>query len=254
MTRVGGLDGRVALVTGGAGEGLGQAATRRLAADGAIVVVADNHARRTHEAASLLSEEMGAQVHGLVLDVADRAACSAAITQLSNSIGPVEILVNNAAVNHLALVQDLPPEVWDTVIGVDLTGPFNLMRAVLPVMSEHGRGAIINVASVAAYWSAVREGAYAAAKAGLLALTRVVAAEAAAGGVRCNAVAPGFIRSKFTARFFEDEFAGELERIPLGRVGEPGEVAEVIAFLASDAASYVTGECVTVSGGWYMRP
>lgn len=251
---VGVLDGRVALVTGGAGAGLGQATARRLAADGAIVVIADNHARRTGEAAVALSDEVGTQVHGLVLDVADRAACSAAVTELNESVGPVEILVNNAAVNHLASVQDLSPEMWDTIIGIDLTGPYNLTRAVLPAMHEQGRGTIVNVASVAAYWSAVREGAYAAAKAGLLALTRVVAAEGAAGGVRCNAVAPGFIQSKFAARFFDDEFAGELERIPLGRVGEPREVAEVIAFLASDASSYVTGECINVSGGWYMRP
>jgi NAD(P)-dependent dehydrogenase (short-subunit alcohol dehydrogenase family) len=147
----------------------------------------------------------------------------------------------------------MEPGDWERTLDVDLTGPWRLCRAVLPAMIAAGRGAIVNVTSVAAYVGANGEGPYAAAKAGLHSLTRTIASEAGSTGVRCNAVAPGLVRSRFLDTH-RDQFASELERIPLGRFAEADEVARVIEFLVSDAASYVTGEIINVSGGWYFRP
>lgn len=248
------LAGRIALVTGAAGRGIGQATARRLARCGATVIVTDNHKRRTAEVTAALASEFGNErIHGELLDVADRENVDAVVARVGESVGPIDILVNNAAINILTSVHEMDPADWDRTLDVDLTGPWYLSRAVIPGMIALGRGSIVNVTSVAGFLGGGGEGPYAAAKAALHSLTRSIANEGGASGIRCNAVAPGIVRSRFVDER-EEHFAPERERTPLRRFGEPDEIASVIEFLVSDAASYVTGEVITASGGWYMRP
>jgi NAD(P)-dependent dehydrogenase (short-subunit alcohol dehydrogenase family) len=248
---LGEFDGRVALVTGGAGEGIGSATARRLARDGAAVAIVDGHARRTAEWSERVADETGARVLGLPGDVADRPRMDAVLGEVEAALGPVDLLVNNAAENALGEVADLEPEAWDRVVDVDLNACFYLIRRTLPAMKAAGRGAIVNVSSVAAWLGSGREGPYAASKAALHALTRSVAWEAGPFGVRCNAVATGIVWSKFV-RSYEERLRPEIERTPLRRFGEPEEVAEAVAWLASDRSAFVTGEVLNLSGGWYM--
>ena len=251
---MGGLDGQVALITGAAGAGIGQACARRLLADGAAVAITDVHERRTKEVSEALAVEFGERVRGYVLDVADRQRCDDVIAALESDLGAIDILVNNAAINVLGPISEYDPADWDRVLDVDLTACFYLARRVLPGMKERGRGSIVNISSVAGYLhGSGREGPYAAAKAGLHALTRGIAYEAGPDGVRCNAVAPGIIWSKFVERY-ADSFKGALDETPLRRFGTPEDIAKAVAWLCSEESSFVTGETLNVSGGWYMRP
>lgn len=248
------LRGRVALVTGAAGSGIGQATARCLASAGATIILTDNHERRLGE----VHEDLAA-VHGPdriichPLDVKDPAAISSLVDALPRSVGPVDILVNNAAINVLAPTHELAPEDWVETIAVDLTGPWLLCRALLPAMLAIGHGSIVNITSVAAYVGAESEGPYAAAKAALHSLTRTIATEAGPHGVRCNSVAPGLVHSKFVERH-RSTFEGELARTPLRRFAQPAEIASVVEFLVSDASAFITGEIINASGGWYLRP
>jgi 3-oxoacyl-[acyl-carrier protein] reductase len=249
---IGDLDGRVALVTGAAGAGIGRATARRLAVAGATVVVTDVHERRTNETVEALRAETGAGLVGRVLDGGDAESIERVVAEVRDSVGPVDILVNNAAVNPMVVLDELQPADWERALAVDLTGPWLLIRAVLPDMKRRGGGSIVNVSSIAAYTSPEREAPYAAAKAALHSLTRTVAREMGPHGIRCNAVAPGLIWTRFMEKF-EEQFRPEVERTPLRRWGQPEDVADVIHFLASDASRFITGEALTVSGGWYMH-
>ena len=251
---MGQFDGRVAFITGAAGAGIGQACARRLAGEGAAVAVTDVHERRTHEVTEALAKEHGERVRGYVLDVTDRAGCDAVIAQVERELGPIDILVNNAAINILGPVSEYDPEDWDRVLDVDLTACFYLCRRLLPGMKQRERGWIVNISSVAGYLAGGgREGPYGAAKAGLNSITRGIAFEAGPSGVRCNAVAPGIVWSKFVERHAES-FRHDIERTPLRRFGTPEDIANAVAWLCSDESSFVTGETLNVSGGWYMRP
>ena len=246
--------GRVVLVTGAAGDGIGQATARRFLDDGATVVVTDSHEGRTASVTAALTETYGdGRAIGLPLDVGDRDAIDATVGEVLARLGRIDVLVNNAAINVLTEVDRMDPADWDRTMAVDLSGPWYLCRAVLPGMYERGSGAIVNVTSVAGFLGGGREGPYAAAKAALHSLTRTLALEGGPRGVRANCVAPGIIESKFIVKH-RASFDGEVEKTPLRRLGLPSEVASVVAFLCSDDASYVTGETITVSGGWYMRP
>jgi 3-oxoacyl-[acyl-carrier protein] reductase len=247
------LEGRVALVTGAAGEGIGQEIARRLASEGARVAVTDIHERRTAEVAEKLEADFPGRIRGYPFDVADKSRCDEVLAAVAQDLGPVDILVNNAAENVLAPVSEYTDEDWDRGIAVNFTGCFYLTRRVLPGMMERGWGSIVNITSVAAWLSGGgREGPYASAKAALHSLTRAVAFEGGPRGVRCNAVAPGIIWSKFVRRY-EESFKDEIEKTPLRRIGEPSEVADAVAFLVSDQSSFITGEVLNVSGGWYMH-
>jgi NAD(P)-dependent dehydrogenase (short-subunit alcohol dehydrogenase family) len=248
------FEGRVALVTGAAGDGIGQATARRLLEEGARVAVTDNHERRTRAVGEELAGKFGDdRVCDVVLDVADRASIDAGLAEAQARLGTIDIVVNNAAINVLTEVAEMEPADWDYTMAVDLSGPWYLTRALLPGMYELGRGAIVTITSVAGYLGGGREGPYAAAKAALHSLTRTLALEGGPRGVRANAVAPGIIESKFIAKH-RDNFTAEIAKTPLRRLGLPEDVAAVVAFLVSDDAAYVTGETITVSGGWYMRP
>jgi len=248
-----GFEGRVALVTGAAGSGIGRATARRLAAEGAAVAVTDVHAGRTAATVDELRAEFpDAPIVGHPMDAGDRDAIDAVLAAVTTELGPVDLLVNNAAVNVLGLVVDYDPDDWDRVLAVDLSGCWYLSKRVLPGMIAGGRGSIVNVSSVAsALGGGGTEGPYAAAKAGLQSLTRTIAAEAGPHGVRANAIAVGIVWTKFVEKH-ADRLAPEAERTPLRRLGQPDEIAAVAAWLASEESSFVTGATVNASGGWYM--
>ena len=246
------LEGRIALVTGGA-SGIGAATARRLAAEGARVAVADLDEDGAREVAG--------EIDGLPvrLDVADAPSVRAGVDAVASALGDIDVLVNNAGTDRFAFFVNTDPDLWDHVLGVNLRGVLACTHAVLPVMHERGGGVIVSVASEAGRVGSQGSATYSAAKAGVIGFTKAIARESARYGVRCNAIAPGPIETPLLNS--APEQLGELgARLKQGmidatavrRIGEPEEVAAVIAFLASDDASYVTGQTVNVSGGLSM--
>lgn len=249
------LEHKVALVTAAAGAGIGQATARALAAAGADVVVTDIHEGRTTATAEEIAAATGRRTAGLVLDVTDERRVDAVVAEVIERFGRIDILVNNSGINDLAPLWEMKTEVWHKVIDVCLTAHFFTMRAVLPHMIARGDGAVVNISSVAGWiGSTAGEAHYAAAKAGVMGLTRVAASEAAAHGIRVNAIAPGLIHNPFLARVYPEQFFTDIaERTPLGRVGRPGDIADAVVFLVSDRASFITGEVLCVSGGLHYN-
>jgi 3-oxoacyl-[acyl-carrier protein] reductase len=247
-------DRKVAVVTAAAGAGIGAAVTRRLAADGFDVVVTDVHERRSKELADELGEEHGRDFLSLPLDVTDATAVAAAMARVTAERGRLDVLVNNAGWSKIEPVSEMSLDTWQRCLDVDLTGTFLGMRHALPHMIAAGSGAIVNISSIAAYETSTEHGAaYSAAKAGVLALTRVAAAENGRHGIRVNAVTPGLIYNDFLRKIYPDEFFdGYAEnRSLVGRIGQPEDVANLVSFLVSDQAGYITGEVYGVSGGVY---
>jgi 3-oxoacyl-[acyl-carrier protein] reductase len=245
------LEGQVALVTAGAGAGIGQATVRRFLEEGATVVLTDAHARRAQEVARALSEEFGREVVGRHLDVTDELEVQAVVDETLSAHGRIDVLFNNAGINKLEPVWEMSTGTWRHVLDVCLTGTFYTIRAVLPSMIARRSGRIVNMASVAGWvGSSGGECHYAAAKAGVMGLTRAVASEVARHGIRVNAIAPSLIYNEFLERIYPREFFERARaRAPLGRVGEPLDVANVAVFLASDQSAYITGEVLCVAGG-----
>jgi 3-oxoacyl-[acyl-carrier protein] reductase len=249
------LKGRVALITAGAGAGIGRASAKALALAGADVVVTDKHERRTAEAAKELAGETGRNVIGLPLDATDENRVRAVVDEAVQRMGRIDILLSNTGVNELQPIWEMSSDTWRRVIDVSLTAQFLITRAVLPHMIEQRSGSIILMSS-AAGWTGkdIGEAHYAAAKAGVMALTRVAAAEVAKFGIRVNAIAPGLIYNEFLGRIYPPEyFVKAREETPLKRIGEPGNVADLVVFLASDQSSFITGESICISGGRYFH-
>ncbi|WP_294074841.1 SDR family NAD(P)-dependent oxidoreductase [Sphingomonas sp.] len=245
----------MALVTGAA-RGLGAAIARRLASAGHPVVLADVLDLVGETAASIAAD--GQRTRAIRLDVADEAAVGALPEMLGEWWPNLGVLVNNAGISpkvngRKRMVEDTPLEEWRRVLDVNLTGPFLLSRAAIPVLKRRGWGRIVMVTSQAARMPSSITGAYyGASKAGLIGFARNLAAELGPYGVTVNSVAPGRIRSDMVAGAAPGLNEAFLARIPLGRLGEPEDVAEVVNFLASDAAAYLTGATVDVGGGSYM--
>ncbi len=241
---------RVAVVTASAGVGIGGAVARRLADDGLTVVVTDAHERRTHEVADQLSAKHGREMPGVVLDVTDPASVEACMKQVHDRFGRIDVLVNNAGWAKLEPVAEMDLENWRHTLDVDLNGTFYCLRYALPYMLERGSGAVVNISSTAAWDVDPLHGAYAAAKAAVCALTRVVASEVGRRGIRVNAIAPGLIYNEFLRRIYPDDFfENAAERTMVGRIGQPEDVAALVSFLVSDAAGYISGEVYGISGG-----
>ncbi len=243
---------KVAVVTAAAGAGIGAAIARQLAEDGMDVVVTDAHERRCGEYAARLEQEFGRPFLSLPLDVTDFDGVGEAMKEVVERLGRLDVLVNNAGWSKIEPVSGMARETWLRCIDVDLNGTFNCMRHALPYMIELRAGAIVNISSIAAWETSVEHGAaYSAAKAGVLALTRVAAAENGKHGIRVNAVAPGLIYNEFLRRIYPDEFFdGYAEtRSLVGRVGQPQDIADIVSFLVGDKAGYITGEVYGVSGG-----
>lgn len=242
---------RCALVTG-ASRGIGRAAAAALAREGWPVCV--NFLERRDAAESLVSElrAQGLPAMAFQADVTDREAVEAMIQAASEELGPVELLVNNAGISQYGLFQDVDDAAWDRVLAVNLTGPRNAIRAALPHMLSEKRGCVVNISSMWGLRGASCEAAYAAAKAGLIGLTRSLALELAPSGIRVNCVAPGCVETDMVRALGEETRAMLAEETPLGRLGRPEDVAEAVVFLASEKASFITGQVLTADGGFIV--
>jgi 3-oxoacyl-[acyl-carrier protein] reductase len=243
MERPGLLEGKSVLVTAAAGTGIGFATAKRCAEEGARVVISDIHERRLRESA----EQLGG-VPAVLANVTSEDDVQRLVAETIDVCGGIDVLVNNAGLGGMARLTEMTDEQWHKVLDVTLTGTMRMTRATLRHMCERGSGAIVNNSSVVAWRAQEGQAHYAAAKAGVLALTRCAAIEAAPHNVRVNAVAPSLAMHPNLAKVATDELLGELTtREAFGRAAEPREVANVIVFLASDLASYMTGEVVSVS-------
>ncbi|MCG5219999.1 SDR family oxidoreductase [Streptosporangium sp. KLBMP 9127] len=243
------LDGRVAVVTAAAGTGIGGACARRLLEEGAHVVVSDAHERRLKETRAALGRLAGpGRVTAVPCDVTSEEQVQNLFAVAERRVGPVDVVVNNAGLGGTAKLVEMADEQWARVLDVTLTGTMRCTRAALARMQPRGRGVIVNNASVAGWRAQEGQAHYAAAKAGVMALTRCAAIEAAPYGVRVNAVAPSLAMHPHLAKVTTAELLAELTaKEAFGRHAEPWEVANVIVFLASDYSSYLTGEVVSVS-------
>jgi 3-oxoacyl-[acyl-carrier protein] reductase len=242
------LSGKTVVVTAAAGTGIGFWTARRCAEEGATLLVSDLHERRLGEAAEKLAELCGRRPATALCDVTSPEQVERLAETALAELGAVDVLVNNAGLGGYARVVDMTDAQWSKVLDVTLNGTFRVTRAFLPHMLARGRGAIVNNASVLAWRAQEGQSHYAAAKAGVLAFTRCVALEAASSGVRVNAVAPSLALHEFLSKVTPPGLLEQLEaREAFGRAAEPWEVANVIVFLASDYASYMTGEVISVS-------
>ena len=247
------LEGQVALVTGGS-RGIGRAIAEALAAGGARVAVVAR-GREGAEAAAAELEGAGTEEQrhrGYGCDVSDSEAVNALVKQVEEEVGPISILVNNAGVTRDNILLRMKDEEFDEVIAINLKGAFNLTRAVGRGMLKRRDGAILNITSVVGLLGNAGQANYAASKAGLLGLTKSVARELAPRGIRCNALAPGFITTDMTAALTEQQVEALKRQIPLGALGEPSDVAGVARFLVGPAARYITGQILAVDGGMAM--
>jgi 3-oxoacyl-[acyl-carrier protein] reductase len=242
------LAGKTVVVTAAAGTGIGFATAKRAIEEGATVVVSDHHERRLAEAAEQLEAVGGARPLAVVCDVTREDQVQGLVDTAAAEHGGIDVMVNNAGLGGTADLVDMTDEQWSVVLDVTLTGTFRCTRAALRHMLPRGRGAIVNNASVLGWRAQAGQAHYAAAKAGVMALTRCAALEAADGGIRVNAVAPSLAMHPFLAKVTSDELLADLTtREAFGRAAEPWEIANVIVFLASDYSSYMTGEVVSVS-------
>jgi 3-oxoacyl-[acyl-carrier protein] reductase len=242
------LAGRVAMVTG-ASRGLGRVIAVALARSGAYVVV--GYRSRRDDAEATLQEMVGVGGRGetAVVDVCNREIVGEVVADVVSRHQAVHVLVNNAGITRDTLFATMSPQEWDEVLAVNLTGIFNCCRAVMRPMMVQRDGVIVNIASVAGLHASVGQANYAASKGGVLALTRTLASELAPRGIRVNAVVPGLLQTGMVARLDHQIVQEKKEMIPLGRLGKAEEIAEGVLFLASDAASYMTGQALVIDGG-----
>ncbi|RCW44445.1 3-oxoacyl-[acyl-carrier protein] reductase [Halopolyspora algeriensis] len=243
------LAGRTAVVTAAAGSGIGSATARRMLEEGARVVIGDWHERRLEDTRAELAQLPGAEVLAVPCDVTDEDQVGRLLETATTEFGRLDVLVNNAGLGGTAPIQEMTDEQWNRVLDVTLNGTFRCTRAAVRLFGEQGDGGVvINNASVVGWRAQAGQAHYAAAKAGVMALTRCAALDAAHLGVRINAVAPSLVMHANLAKVTSDELLAELtSREAFGRSAEPWEVANVIVFLASGYSSYLTGEVVSVS-------
>lgn len=246
------LDGRRALVTG-ASRGLGKAIALALGQVGADVAVNDLP-QQAVPAQGVISElrTLGRRAVWVPFDVADVEAVNAAVDRLEREFGPIDILVNNAGINRDGLMRNASKADWDAVLSVNLSGSFHCMQALLHRMRGRGWGRVINIASVVGKTGFVGTPYYAASKAGVMGLTRSAAVEVARHGVTVNAVAPGYVETELITPLPEKVRESLLDRVAVGRFARPEEIAFLVVFLASDAASYITGASLDINGGLWM--
>ena len=251
-----GLRDKTVIVTGGGG-GIGGAACRRFAEEGAKVAVCDiDHAAAERTVAAIV--QSGGNAAAFPCDITDHARCLNAVRDAEATLGPIDVLVNNAGWDVFKLFADTAPADWEKIIGINLTGALNMHHAVLPSMIARKAGRIVNVSSDAARVGSSGEAVYAACKAGLIGFSKTIAREHARHGIAVNVVCPGVVKTNLYANYKEGarnpEKLDEAFRraIPLGRLGEPDDLHGAICFLASDDAAFITGQVISVSGGLTM--
>ncbi|BAN69107.1 3-oxoacyl-ACP reductase FabG [endosymbiont of unidentified scaly snail isolate Monju] len=241
---------KIALVTG-ASRGIGRAIALRLGADGLTVIGTATSDKGAEAIAAMLSEA-GVPGTGMRLDVADDASVEAVLKSIAEQFGTVTVLVNNAGITRDNLLMRMKPEEWQAVIDTNLSSLYRVCKACLRPMMKARTGRIINIASVVGASGNAGQTNYAAAKAGMIGFTKSLAQEIGSRGITVNAVAPGFIDTDMTRELPEAQREALLSAIPMGRLGQPEEIAAAVAFLASDEAGYVTGTTLHVNGGMYM--
>lgn len=244
------LKGHIALVTGGS-QGIGRATALVLATSGADVAVMSRSLDKC-EAVAVEIKATGVRALAVRGDLSEPEGLAAGVRRITEELGPISILVNNAAITRDGLMLRMKREDWDAVINTDLTGTFLLTQQVLPLMTRARRGRIINLTSVVAQAGNVGQVNYISAKAGIIGMTKAIAREYASRNITVNAVAPGFIETPMTAVVSEAARTAMLDQIPLKRPGTDLDVAHAVAFLASDEAGYITGQVINVNGGMHM--
>jgi len=242
------IEGQVAVVTGG-GRGIGLAIAMALAEGGAKVAVVDVDEGASQAAANGLP---GEGHRGYKVDVTNAEEVQAVFKAVEEEVGPITLLVNNAGITRDNLILRMSEEEWDQVLSVNLKGAFIATKCVARGMMKRRQGVIVNIASVIGRMGNAGQANYAASKAGLIGFTKSVAREFASRGIRCNAIAPGFIQTEMTAKLSDEVVEGLKSQIPLGTLGEPEDIARVVRFLAGPGAVYITGQVIGVDGGMVM--
>jgi len=245
------LDGKVAVVTGGA-RGIGRAIAEYCAKEGAKVAVVDLDEGQVRAAAEEIAKACGTEAIGVKCDVTDGEAVAAAVKTVVEKFEKIDILVNNAGITKDGLMLRMSEEDWDVVQKVNMKGAFLFSKAMFKPMKKAGGGRIINIASVVGQMGNVGQANYAASKAGLIGFTKALAQEWSSRNILVNAIAPGFVRTPMTDVLSDEAKDAMLSRTALRRMAEPKEIAGVVVFLASEDASYITGEVVKVNGGLYF--
>ena len=241
------FEGKIALVTG-ASRGIGRAIAEKLVAGGAKVI----GTATSESGAAAISEYLGKNGKGIALNVVDSASIEQTLATIRAEFGEIDILVNNAGITRDNLLMRMKDDEWQDILDTNLTSVFRLSKAVMRAMMKKRFGRIITIGSVVGTMGNAGQANYAAAKAGLIGFSKSLAREVASRGITVNVVAPGFIETDMTRALTDDQRAGILSSVPANRLGDAKEIASAVAFLASDEASYITGETLHVNGGMYM--
>lgn len=245
------LEGKVCIVTGGA-QGIGKSIVRKLASEGAKCVIVDIDLQTAENTAKEIMSEFNVETLVFKVDVTNFAEVQSCVDETVKKFNKVDILVNNAGITRDNLIIRMTEQEWDTVLNVNLKGCFNFIKAVSKYMIKQKGGRIINIASVVGLMGNPGQANYSASKGGLISLTKTLAKELASRNILVNAVAPGYIKTRMTEMLSEEQKRKLQEYIPLNRLGEPEDVANVVWFLCIEESSYITGQVISVNGGMYM--
>ncbi|MEW6557601.1 MAG: 3-oxoacyl-[acyl-carrier-protein] reductase [Elusimicrobiota bacterium] len=245
------LKDKIAIVTGGA-QGIGKAIAEKLADNGCKVVIVDVQEEIAKNIADEITKLKNIETLALKIDVSSSAETEQMVKKTVEKFGKIDIIINNAGITRDNLLIRMSDEEWDKVLAINLKGVFNCSKAVAKIMMKQRSGKIVNIASVVGLMGNAGQANYSASKGGVVALTKTLARELASRNINVNAVAPGFIKTAMTDKLSDDQKKKLTDLIPLLRLGEPQDVANVVAFLCSDESSYITGEIISVNGGMYM--
>jgi len=243
------LSGRVALITGG-GRGIGKAISLKLAKAGAKICFTNRNLEVAKETEAEI-KSLGGDCFSFIGDITDSQKCEEAVKEVIEKYGKIDILVNNAGITQDSLVMRMNQEAWQSVIDTNLTGTFNMVKAVIKAMMKNRYGRIINISSIVGFTGNPGQVNYSTTKAGLIGMTKSLAKEVASRNITCNAIAPGFIKTDMTDQLQDDQQENLLKNIPLGRMGVPDDIANGVLYLSSPLADYVTGTVLHINGGMY---